>query len=124
MRGAAQTNDYASAIDDANRAINSEEADWLTLNVLAWLLATTPDAQCRDGARAVECALRACKMTANAEWQVLDTLAAAYAEIGNFPEAIVNTEKALKLCPADEVKEVEARLNLYREGKPYRETSK
>ena len=54
------------------------------LNNLAWLLATSPEEGIRDGKRAIELAEKACEET---EWQdahIISTLAAGYAETGNF----------------------------------------
>jgi tetratricopeptide (TPR) repeat protein len=66
------------------------------LDELAWLLATHPDPKLRDGARAVELAERACALTERRFSVILDTLAAAYAEAGDFPCAIAAVEEALK----------------------------
>ena len=58
------------------------------LNDLAWLLATRPRAEERDGVRAVRFAERACELT-QYKWTIMvGTLAAAYAEAGRFPEAV------------------------------------
>ncbi len=65
------------------------------LNGWAWLLATCPDEKFRAGRKAVELARQACVQT---DWQsggVLDTLAAAYAEAGQFTDAVRTQEQAL-----------------------------
>ena len=91
------------------------------LNGLAWLLATCPDPGVRDGKRAVELAKEACKSALGKKGNELDTLAAAYAETGQFEEAVRQQEMALddpeftKLA-ADGARK---RLELYRQGKPY-----
>src|SRR5215469_9024006 len=66
------------------------------LDELAWLLATHPDSKFRDGARAIALAERACALTERRAPIMLDTLAAAYAEAGDFPRAITAGEEALK----------------------------
>ena len=57
--------------------------------------------------------------------ELLDTLAAAYASAGDFSKAIETAEKAIKLAEAagrkDYSREIQARLQLYKAGKPYRE---
>jgi Tfp pilus assembly protein PilF len=98
------------------------------LNNLAWILATNPDETLRNGIEAVRCAERACDLTGRKESIYLGTLAAAYAEAGRFPEAVSTAEKAAELASAagqkDLVKSDQTSLELYRAGKPYRETSK
>ena len=57
------------------------------LDKLAWLLATYPDAKSRDGAEAVQLAERGCALTDRRIPALLDTLAVAYAEAGDFARA-------------------------------------
>ena len=92
-------------------------------NDLAWLLATTPNDSFRNGKQAVEFALKASQLTNQKSPTVLDTLAAAYAELGNFEEAVNSENKALTFSEFVQRSGNEARqrLQLYTEGKPYRE---
>jgi tetratricopeptide (TPR) repeat protein len=90
---------------------------------LAWLLATCPEASIRNGAKAVALAQQAVQLSGGKSPEILDTLAAAYAEAGRFPEAVATAEKAEQLAttagskkPAGENRQ---RLELYRAGKPY-----
>jgi len=96
------------------------------LNNLAWLRATLADDTLRNGPEAVECAERACKLTGFKEPIFLGTLAAAYAEAGRFKEAVTTAEQARDLANASNLKEVVRRnellLELYRSGKPFRDT--
>jgi tetratricopeptide (TPR) repeat protein len=114
--------DYAKVMDDFSDAILLEPRDGGAWNSLAWLLATCPDAKVRDGPKAVEYATRACELSSWKGANHLDTLAAAYAEVGKFDEAVRWQEKALDLPgwagPSRE--RARQRLALYREGKPYR----
>jgi len=88
---------------------------------LAWVLATSADPADRDGAEAVRWAARAAELTAHKNAGVLDTLAAAEAEAGNFSEAVVWQRWALRLASPEERPGFEERLALYLEGRPYRE---
>ena len=66
------------------------------LDELAWLLATYPDSELRDGAEAVRLAERACALTDRRVPALLATLAAAYAETGDFSRGIAAGEEALR----------------------------
>ncbi len=91
-------------------------------NNLAWLLATCPDDQYRDGNTAVENATRACELSQWAKPDCLGTLAAAYAEAGEFELAIKWQTKAIELATPDyDMAAAQSRLKLYEAGKPYRE---
>jgi protein O-mannosyl-transferase len=96
------------------------------LNDLAWIRATAPQAELRDGAQAVRLAEHACELTGGKNTGFLSTLAAAYAEAGRFPEAIQTAERAqaLSLAGGDQTaaQAAEARLSLYRAGKPFRQS--
>jgi tetratricopeptide (TPR) repeat protein len=91
-------------------------------SVLAWMLATCPDASLRDGKKALEYAKTSCDLTKSAEPAKFDALAAAYAETGNFIEAARWQKKALDSPDYEEdTAEAEQRLKLYQAKRPYRE---
>jgi carboxyl-terminal processing protease len=92
------------------------------LNLLAWILATCPEASLRDGKRAVGLATQACSATRWKNPNILDTLAAASAEAGDFDAAARWQAEAVR-SPGQSGPEVErkrARLDLYRRRSPYR----
>jgi len=95
------------------------------LDELAWLLATYPDSKSRNGTEAVRLAERACVLTERRIPALLDTLAAAYAEAGDFPRAISAAEEALKRAHSsgdgDAIKLSEKILTSLREDLAYRE---
>jgi len=100
--------------------------DWpLPLRKRAWYLATLEPAQGGDPSRAVALAERACELTGNQVAMYLDTLAAAYAATGRFTDAIAAGQKAIDLARSagqtQMIDEMEARLQLYRDGHPYRQ---
>ena len=65
------------------------------LNNLAWVLATSPDDELRDGKRAIELAKPACEVTEYKQAHILSTLAASYAESGDFDTAVEWSKKAV-----------------------------
>jgi tetratricopeptide (TPR) repeat protein len=115
--------DYDKAIQDYDQVIRLDGNYSGGLNDLAWLLATCPEAKFRDGKRAIELATKVCDLTAWKEPAWFDTLAAAYAEGGQFEEAAKWQEKFLQSAkiPKAEVEGAKERLQLYRDMKPYRE---
>jgi tetratricopeptide (TPR) repeat protein len=96
------------------------------LKQTAWVLATCPLASIRNGPEAVELAERAIKVSAGRDPGLLDVLAAAYAAVGRFPEAIRTAHRALDLATQDNmqslVEELKARIALYQSKSPFRET--
>jgi len=94
------------------------------LDELAWLLATCPDLNARDGSEAVRLAARACELTDRRVPALLATLAAAYAEVGDFPRAVAAGEEALSearsLGDTDGIKLSENILASVRANVPYR----
>ena len=95
------------------------------LNGLAWILATDPDPQLRAGGEAIERAERACELTKHEQPAEMMTLAAAYAEKGQFTEAINAAQKARDLALAADQTEIAARagefLKLFEAGQPFRQ---
>lgn len=96
-------------------------------NDYAWTLATNPKDGVRDGRKAVEYAKKACHLSDYKHAPTLDTLAAAYAEAGDWSEARKWQEEAIKLAteshPAD-LEGMKERLALYSDKKPFREEPK
>jgi protein O-mannosyl-transferase len=107
-------------------ALALQPNDAYFLNNLAWVLATHPDASARNGARAVELAHRAEQLSGGSNPSILDTLAAAYAEAGHFPEATATAQRALALVSVQtnsaQVPALQARIRLYHAGCAFRDT--
>ncbi len=94
-----------------------------TLGALAWALATSSSAEYRNGAEAVELAKKSCELTKYKEPELLNVLAAAYAQNGQFKEAARTIETAIDLYVssgniqrAGELAELQ---KLYRTGQRY-----
>ena len=114
---------HREAADAYRQALRTYPGEARLQGSLAWLLATSPDAEIRDGAESLIWAARAVEGAPGP--RSLETLAAAHAEAGDFPAAVGAATRAKELLlkagnPAA-VRQVEQRLKLYREGRPYRE---
>jgi Flp pilus assembly protein TadD len=96
---------HAEAIAQYEKALKLEPKDDGVLNNLAWVLCTSPDDKLRNGRRAIELATEACKLTEYKVPHILSTLAAAYAEIGDFDNAVKWVSKGLEV--ADKSKDTE-----------------
>jgi Flp pilus assembly protein TadD len=98
--------------------------DQYALINLAWIFATDKDARIRNGPAAVELAEKACKLNSYKDPRMLDILAMAYAENGNFPEAVRTSQKAINICisagQTQLAKQISARRQLYKAGKTAR----
>lgn len=119
-----RTKQFDKAEQDFRVAIQMDTAQPLIYNDLAWLQATCAAERFRNGNEAVENATRACEMTNWTEPEYIDTLAAAYAEAGDFVKAVQFQEQALAKTKKTEVSrnEMEERLSLYKRKQPYRDT--
>jgi tetratricopeptide (TPR) repeat protein len=114
---------YAEAVGAFEEALQSEEKCASAHNGLSWLLCTCPDAKVRDGKKALIHAVKAVEMSDRKIGSYVDTLAAAYAEVGRFDDAVKAQQEALQdrdflLTSGNGAF---ARLELYRQRKAYRE---
>jgi tetratricopeptide (TPR) repeat protein len=93
------------------------------MNGFAWLLATSTDARVRDGRGAIGFAERAVAATNRKNPAILDTLAAAYAEDGQFDRAVNVQQDALRMARNEgEKTEFEAHLKLFNAHRPCRDS--
>ncbi|HJT36366.1 MAG TPA: tetratricopeptide repeat protein [Pirellulales bacterium] len=118
--------DYPEAKADYDRAIELAPREWSAYNGLARIYATAPEFEfhLRDGKQALEMAKRACELSHWDEWVCVASLAAAYAELGDFASAVQWQTKAMAMSqPAKlrDQKDNEKRLELYKSGKAYYE---
>lgn len=117
------------AISQLQKVLEIQPADKSALKnlaAIAWRLATSPDAAQRNGKKAVELARRANELSLGEDPVVLQTLAAAYAECGDFSEAVATAQRALQIAAAKNdasAGELQAQLKLYQAGSPFRDNS-
>jgi Flp pilus assembly protein TadD len=114
---------FDEAVTHYRKALALDPLARPALNNLAWLRATCPKASLRNGAEAVALAEEAVELSDGADPEVLDTLAAAYAEACRFSEAAATGRKALELAwrkrKISLINDLQAQLALYESGKPY-----
>ena len=82
------TGKYDEALAGFDACLGIAPDNAAAYNSKAWLLATCPEAKYRDGKAAIELAKKACDLTMDKNAQYVDTLAAAFAEVGSFDLAV------------------------------------
>ena len=117
--------EIALAAKDLLEALRLSPDDPEILNDVAWYMATSPDATVRNPAKSLQYAEKACDLTHWKNAGYIDTLAAAYAEIGDFEEAVKWQQKAVALTPKGEhTAELAEHLKLYLQKQPYHDPPK
>ena len=119
-----QQGDFSNALHDYSEAVRLDPKNYVVYRNIAWLKATCSEDRYRDGKQALEYATKACELSGWKSPMALSALAAAYAEMGDFTNAIKWREKTIELVEADQKHGVDEPLELYRAGKPYREILK
>src|SRR5262249_39232495 len=118
----------AEAIQYYQKALELAPKSIPTLTNLAWLLATSQETPLRNGPKAVELAGQADRLAGGANTLVLRTLAAAYAENGEFANAIRTARSAMQLARMHGedslTTDLAQQIALYQLGMPYRQTAK
>jgi tetratricopeptide (TPR) repeat protein len=108
-------------------ALGMEPQNVRVLNNLARVLASAPQASLRNGAKAIELAEQAERLTGGDNPVVISTLAAAYAEAGQFPEAVSTARRALQLAEFQDnaalADSLMAQIRLYEAGIPFRDSN-
>ncbi len=115
----------SEAVAHYRMALRMEPDSVEALNNLAWILATNPDGQVRNGTEAVRLAERANELSGGTNTLVTGTLAAAYAESGHFAEAVSSANQAIQTAERGGNQRLAATnrrlLELYRANRPYHE---
>ncbi|MGA2242438.1 MAG: glycosyltransferase family 39 protein [Verrucomicrobiota bacterium] len=111
IEAAIQTYRQALAVDSNNPVV---------LNNLAWILTAANKPELRDGQEAVRLATKAVELTDHTEPIMIGTLAAAYAETGQFTNAVELANNAFALASITGQKDVAAKIaklrSLYEAG--------
>ena len=117
--------EWDSAVSNYRAALQANPNMLLAANNLAFIRAAHPRSQFRDGREAVGLAEHICEQTKFRHPSFLDTLAIAYAENGQFEQAIQAARRAVELLQAqpdtaDQIKPIRARLELFQNHQVYR----
>jgi Flp pilus assembly protein TadD len=123
-----KTGDEAGAIQHWQKALEIRPQYMPAQNNLAWALATNPDPSLRNGAKAVQLAQQANQLSNGKNVLVLRTLAAAYAEAGQFTNALTTAGLALQLAATEQnlaiIQSLESQMKLYKAGQPFHMVAK
>jgi serine/threonine protein kinase len=118
------TSAWMETMEDYQKACNLNPNFAQVWNELALFQASCPETECRNGVDAVRSATRACDLTNWSKPTFLETLAAAYAETGDYDSAIDWQKKAINMLPKDEYsihhENMHSKLRLYQSYKPNR----
>ena len=122
-----QKGDTASAIAQYEKSLGIDPQDVAAQTNLAWVLATCPDGSLRNGPRALELGRSASELSSKRDPFVLHSLAAAYAEIGQFSNAVEAAEEALRLSSESGnerlTKALWKEIEFYKARLPYRKNA-
>jgi len=115
---------FTASLADFDSLVKAHPDDWGIRDARASLLATCPDSSVRNGPAAINEAMTVCKMSNWVRAEFIDTLAAAYAEAGDFDAAIRFEQKAIDRARGAKgyTSGMERRLVLYQKHQPYRES--
>jgi protein O-mannosyl-transferase len=119
----AEKGETVDAIAHYEKAIEAEPDLLEALTNLAWILASSSDANIRNGPKAVELAEKASRLTGDTSPIVLRTLAAAYATNKSFDKALETSRRALQLAQerrdSELAETIRHEMSLYEVGLPY-----
>jgi Tfp pilus assembly protein PilF len=116
---------YADALKEFNYLISLHPRNVTLARALgdrAWFQATCPDASFRNGQQAIKDAKAACSIMVWKDENMIETLAAAYAEVGDFNSAVQYAQQALaiKNISATDSKRIQRHLESFQQHKPIR----
>lgn len=116
---------HGEAADNIREVLRHNPLQLTAASNLAWILATNPSVNVRNGSEAVKWATILVQGTQQRDPRALDTLAAAYAETGEFEKAVNTSNAAIaiatKLNQQSLLPELRSRLASFQQGRPWRQ---
>jgi tetratricopeptide (TPR) repeat protein len=114
-------------VDEWQKVLAIQPDNGNAMSNLAWVFATSPDQSLRDGPKAVELAEQALRLSGGRIPILFRTLAAAYAESGEFSKAIQTAQQGIELANSQGnsglATELQGNIALYQEQQPLRDSS-
>ena len=107
---------WEKAAHDFRQAINLDNRFGRAFQSAAWLMATCPEEEYRNADLAIRAAEKSMELDGDRDYIYLDTLAAAFANNGEYGKAEETVRRALHLAPPDNAAPLQNRLELYRAG--------
>jgi len=112
---------HGTALEDYRAAATLNPQSGHALRGMAWVMSTAPDQKIRNAEEGVKLAQRAMELDGNNDPRYIETLAAAYANSGQFEAASELLKHALESAKGEAVGRMQAQIAVYKEGKPFRD---
>jgi tetratricopeptide (TPR) repeat protein len=113
-----------NAISEYEKGLLKDPEDIHLAVQLAWILATSSKNSLRDGERAVRLVKHTCEKTNYLVPEMLDVLASAYAETGQFDKAVETAQRAYQIAISQNRKvligQIQSKIDMYQSNRPYR----
>ncbi len=120
IRQRSEIGDFTMALEDTDGYAAKAKPGEEILRHRAWLLAVVPDTDLRDPKEALEIARQGCDATGWSDPEWLETVAAAYAALGQFEGALGWQKKALVILEESAQPQQKKRYELYKAHKAFR----
>ena len=116
--------DYERAAADYRTAVRNDSRSVAAYRCVAWMMATCEDQRYRDPKRSIQFAKKAIELNGDEDFRLLDTVAAAHANAGQFSDAVSEQQRVIKMAAGQatgrEMYDLKHRLQQYSQQAPYR----
>ena len=116
--------EYESAASDYRTAVRNDSRSPEAFRCVAWMMATCDDERFRDPKRSLQFAKKAIELNGGEDFRLLDTMAAAHANAGQFNYAVTEQQRAIEMATGKatgrELYDLKQRLQQYSQQAPHR----